>query len=577
MALPQISLAMIVRNEGTRLAQCLESIKEAVDEIVVVDTGSSDNTKDIARKYTCKVYSYSWNNDFAAARNYAIEQTTGEWVLSLDADERLEIGSDELYSLISQTEYSAFCLPLCSQKDAQDFREYDRFMVLRLFRRNYRFKNPVHEYVSVDDPALIGYSSHPVIWHTTVSIAERHARRGRNLALLKTMIAKNKTDPYLNYYLGIEWLGLRRIDFAIAAFQAALRQLSTEQVVFRSPAVRNLISSYKNAGKIDEAIRLCLEESQHYPGYCDLFFDGGVLFELKGEYEIAIKWFQEAVRLGPPHHAFYHTDGTEAYLAYYHLGYCSEKLGIFTEAQRYYEQALDSNKNYYYPLYPLVLLNFIQQSAIGVLVFLRERGYLAIPEVPEKIADLFRIAGFPDIGMQCLENNYYNSKAGLELFARCQMYSGEVACAVQSIAQMRLDGIEPTTGALVDEIVALLMIDRFNEARQRLWSLWRTKDSRHVFRAVFCLYKKMANNTLLPLANLKAATTLLDLRERCLHVRTKNLFEQNHFASLISTINDILISDAETMALLINDLSEREKDVKQSLEYTFTALRGLCR
>ncbi|HWR45116.1 tetratricopeptide repeat-containing glycosyltransferase family 2 protein [Sporomusa sp.] len=575
MTLQQISLAMIVRNEDTRLAQCLESVKDAVDEIVIVDTGSSDTTVDIAQKYTTKIYSYQWNDDFAAARNYAIEQTTGDWVLSLDADEQLSIDSGALNLLVNQSEYTAFCLPLCALKTCNEYREYDRFMVLRLFRRNYRFTNPVHEYVSIDDPTTVGYTCHPVIWHTAVSTSERRTRRGRNIRLLKTAIALNNTDPYLHYYLGTEWLGVSCTDLAIAAFQVALRQFATAQTVFRTPAVRHLISCYKQSVKLDEAIRLCLEESEHYPEYCDLFFDGAVLFELQGEYALAIKWFQEAIRLGPPPLTFFHTDGTDSYLAYYHLGYCSEKLSLIKEAEKYYEQALATSQNYYYPLYPLVLLKLTQQPALEVLRFLREQDYLEVSEVAGKMAELFWTAGFPDIGVQCLEPKVAPDARELEILVTCQLYSGEIAGALQSILQMRQQGIEPSTTVAVDEIVALMLLDRYEEARLQMWSLWQKPDNRDVFRAVFCLYKKLCHNASIPLANPQATATLLALSNRCLQVRTKDFSKQRRFAAVIAAIKGLLANDAESLALVIHELSVKEQGVRQSLDYTFSTLRGL--
>lgn len=577
MSLQRISLAMIVRNEEERLAECLESVKDTVDEMVIVDTGSCDDTVRIAKQYTEKVYCFPWSDDFSAARNFAIEQTIHEWILYLDADERLDIQAGDLYALVNQGRYSAYCLPLYAIKEAGDYRESDRFMVLRLFKRKYRFKGAIHEYVFVNDPEEVGTALFPVICHTAVSSAERHIRRGRNIALLKKAIAENTTDPYLQYYLGIEWLGLGRFNFAISAFRKALNKLSPQQIVFRSPAVRHLIQCYKNAGQLDEAICLCLEESQHYPEYGDLYFDGGVLFELKSEYSIAIKWFQEAVKLGTPPIAFFHTDGTGGYLANYHLGYCSEKIGLYKEAIKHYEEALNNNKNYYYPLYPLVLLQVAQHSAKDAIKYLDERGYLAIPEVAEKMAELFWSIGLPDIGLRCLANTMPLHDAGWELLIQCQLYSGDIAGAFQSIRQMRQNDIAPGAVILVDEIAALLMQDRCEEARGQLWELWRRPESRDTFRAMFCLYKKLCHKIVLPLSNHKAATALLDLERRCLRTQTSKIPEQECFAALIRAIRAILADDTETLALLISELSEKEQDIKRNLDYTFTVLRGLYR
>src|SRR5437868_2286617 len=84
----KLSLALIVRNEARCLARCLESIQSVVDEIVVVDTGSTDDTVKIAGQFQARISHFSWLNDFSAARNFALGKTVGEWILALDADEQ---------------------------------------------------------------------------------------------------------------------------------------------------------------------------------------------------------------------------------------------------------------------------------------------------------------------------------------------------------------------------------------------------------------------------------------------------------------------------------------------------------
>ena len=89
-----------------------------------------------------------------------------------------------------------------------------------------------------------------------------------------------------------------------------------KHILFRAPAIRDLIACLTAVGREDDALRLCMNETLHYPAYTDLFFDGGVLLEKRGEYEAAVKWFNMAMRCGRPPAIFSHTCGTESYLAF---------------------------------------------------------------------------------------------------------------------------------------------------------------------------------------------------------------------------------------------------------------------
>jgi len=108
-----IALTMIIRNEESNLSRCLESIKNVVDEIIIVDTGSTDTSIDIANKYKAKISNYEWADDFSAARNKALEQVQSDWVLHLDADECLSKESEySILSVVNNTVADALSLPV---------------------------------------------------------------------------------------------------------------------------------------------------------------------------------------------------------------------------------------------------------------------------------------------------------------------------------------------------------------------------------------------------------------------------------------------------------------------------------
>lgn len=162
-----ISLCMIVKNEQKNLSELLPIIEEYVDEIIIVDTGSTDKTKETAKKYTDKIFDYKWTQDFSEARNFSLSKATKEWILILDADER--IAEQDLKKLkqltqnkevfaykFEQRNYSNKQTPIKWKESKQDsYEESKQFLgwqyrgIIRLFRNDKRIKfvYPIHETV----------------------------------------------------------------------------------------------------------------------------------------------------------------------------------------------------------------------------------------------------------------------------------------------------------------------------------------------------------------------------------------------------------------------------------------------
>jgi glycosyltransferase involved in cell wall biosynthesis len=108
MSKPFLSFCAIGQNEIINIERCLNSVKPYVDEMIVVDTGSDDGTPEIALQHGAKVSSFHWCDDFSAARNFAISQASGEWILTLDADEELAVTSDDFRQTLAATIFSLF-------------------------------------------------------------------------------------------------------------------------------------------------------------------------------------------------------------------------------------------------------------------------------------------------------------------------------------------------------------------------------------------------------------------------------------------------------------------------------------
>ena len=150
---PTISAALIVRNEARFLEGCLTALTGQVNEIVVVDTGSADATAAIAKKHAVKLLHHRWTGDFSEARNVAVEAATGEWILYIDADERLLLPEKtKLSSFLSNPRAAAAWVQFMPKTGFTRYRE------LRLFRNrpDIRFKGRIHETVMADVKRVCG-------------------------------------------------------------------------------------------------------------------------------------------------------------------------------------------------------------------------------------------------------------------------------------------------------------------------------------------------------------------------------------------------------------------------------------
>ena len=216
---PLLSLCMIVKNEQSVLARCLDSVRGLADELIVVDTGSTDETAQVAARYGARILTFDFGVvDFAAARNHALAHATGRWILVLDADERLD-GEDVplVRELIAGDDNAGYYLErLNVRPDAQDSTtDY----VVRLFpnRPAYRFQGRVHETADASILAAGGRLLRTGIRIHHDFASDPESRRRRNLwyiGVLNEEIAANPRDDSRLDFLAAEYHQLGMIDKA---------------------------------------------------------------------------------------------------------------------------------------------------------------------------------------------------------------------------------------------------------------------------------------------------------------------------------------------------------------------------
>jgi hypothetical protein len=200
----RVSAALIVRDESAFIEACLESLVGAVDEIVIVDTGSRDDTLAKAGRFPILLHHFPWCGDFSAARNYALERSSGDWILYIDADERLVVPDRaRLRAMLDEADKAAFTLRLHPRVGWTAYAE------LRLFRNDprIRFRGVIHERVQDQveavcrsDGLVVGMSDLTLL-HVGYEGDQSH-KLGRNIPLLRDYLSREPTRIYCWWHLG---------------------------------------------------------------------------------------------------------------------------------------------------------------------------------------------------------------------------------------------------------------------------------------------------------------------------------------------------------------------------------------
>jgi hypothetical protein len=229
---PLLSLVMIVRDEAADLPRCLASVAGVVDELVVVDTGSTDDTVAIAIAAGARVIHQTWADDFAAARNAGLDVATGTWILHLDADEELTTATGRaLRPALDRLDADAVAVTMRNLSPPGDPVAHRDTPLVRLFRNrpSHRYEGRIHEHVAASVVAAGGRVVHAadlvVVHHgyTRSTVQGGEDRDARNLRLLELALDDGPDDPHLMFQYGRQLKSAGRWGEAERALRAALR------------------------------------------------------------------------------------------------------------------------------------------------------------------------------------------------------------------------------------------------------------------------------------------------------------------------------------------------------------------
>jgi tetratricopeptide (TPR) repeat protein len=305
-----ISLCMIVRDEEEMLPRCLAAAAPAVDEIVIVDTGSTDATIEIARSFGARVIEHEWTGSFSEARNLSFEAATGDWLIYLDADEILAVeDAPRLRELAGQTWREAFYLVETSYTGEVGDGTAVVNNALRVFRNRpeYRFKDRLHEQIAHTLPTYVpGRVAQTAVRVTHYgylgSVREAKEKSQRNVELLRRQAAESAATPFLHFNLGSEYAAAGDAGAAVEELQRAKTMLSADgslQTCEYAPALLGrLVLVQRMCGRLDDARRTAAEALELFPDLTDMVLAQGRVAQALGQLDEAVTLYDRCVEMG---------------------------------------------------------------------------------------------------------------------------------------------------------------------------------------------------------------------------------------------------------------------------------------
>ena len=356
----KLSLCMIVKDEEEMLPRCLDAVRDAVDEIVIVDTGSSDRSVEIAESFGAKVIHRDWTGDFSEARNASFDAATGDWIVYLDADEVLV--KDDAAKLRAVTgrvwRESFFLVETNFTGDAGDGTATTH-SALRIFRNRpeYRFEGRIHEQIAHQLPA---YNAER-LEYTTIRIehygylgAVRSSKEKsrRNIELLERQMAEGSGSPaFLAFNLGSEYAAAGDATKALARFEESWELVRKEgQAIYRYGYVPSLVSrltkAYRVTGDLEASDATANEGLEIFPGFTDLVFEQAQCAKRRGDLDLSAELFERCLEWGDAPAKYSATVGCGTYMALSALAEVRFARGELEEAERLLTKCLSRYPNF---------------------------------------------------------------------------------------------------------------------------------------------------------------------------------------------------------------------------------------
>lgn len=358
---PEVSVCMIVKNEEKFLDNCLNSVKALADEIIIVDTGSTDRTVEIARSHGAKVYFHEWENDFSKARNYSLSYATKEWIFVIDADEELyQEDIPSLKNALTQDRYNVISINVynLTPEGREDVATF--LPSIRLFRRKVGalYDGIVHNQLTFNAEREVILRLGVRLKHYGYGLDAESMKRKheRSRKLLEEQISENPDNAFAHFNLAQLYRGMTdrpMVETASKVIEHAQRAIELTSPDDRSERGVHLMAHHQVASAhmyledFENSLEYCKRALKLKPDYIDPLMTMGQVYGFMHDYDNAAKYFNRYLDILENYDESGETDQIiflyvkSKYMAYYGLGLISEEHGKNDEAIDWFNKAIE--------------------------------------------------------------------------------------------------------------------------------------------------------------------------------------------------------------------------------------------
>jgi glycosyltransferase involved in cell wall biosynthesis len=401
---------MIVKNEEKYISQCLNSIRDIVDEIIIVDTGSTDKTVEIAESFQAKIYYFQWNNNFSEARNESLKYATKDWILILDADDEFSGEDKDKFKALLNSNLDENLVYFFETLNYFGSTATDSNISVNLNPRLFKNKHGFHYEGAVHNQLVNSTYEYKGI---TCSIRIYHYgylekniiskdKRKRNITILEQQIEKEPNNKFTYFNLGNEYFAMEDKKKALEYYYKIYEDFDAKTGYSSVLLARIVISNYI-LKEYDKALEFTTIGIEYFPGFTDLYFLKAMIYKELNKPTLQIKALEKCIELGDPPSEQKFLYGIGGFRAFYELANSYMKLKDYDTAYNYFIETIRSKSDFMDPVYKITHILKKKNTPIDEFKKTIEKFFNDYPRAYPIIADLFYSEGFYKIALEYIK------------------------------------------------------------------------------------------------------------------------------------------------------------------------------